>query len=253
MKLKMRFIQYFLSVLFLFFLLGIMSCDGCGTSSSRRRNTERQSNQETVNRRNRTASSPQSSVSNLPPTGKNNTIADVISYAEQCVFMVFTLDQNDNPIGQGSGFFIKSNGLAVSNHHVFESGTKWLIKTIDGEIHPVKSVIKSSKQFDHVVFEVEMGNKPFPYLNVDKQTPRKGNPVLVLGNPKGLESTLTQGVVSSLREEGNLIQIDAAISPGSSGGPVMTTDGKVIGIATKKIIGCDNCNFAYSIKVIGDY
>ena len=236
-------------------LFSLESCDGCGATSSRRRDAERQTNTDAqnvpANRRNRTSPNVANSTATLPPpTGKNNTIADVVSYAEQCVFMVFTLDENDNPIGQGSGFFINNNGLAVSNHHVFESGTKWLIKTLDGETHFVKSVLKSSKEFDHVVFEVEMGNKPFPSLNIATQTPRKGDPILVLGNPRGLESTLTQGVVSSLREDRDLIQIDAAISPGSSGGPVMTTDGKVIGIATKKIRECENCNFAINIQRI---
>jgi serine protease Do len=252
MKQKTAFFhKYVIISVLLYYLFGLESCDGCSVSSSRRRSTERQTHNVPTNRRDRTSPNTSNSSTTIPPpTGKNKTIADVISYAERCVFMVFTLDENDNSIGQGSGFFINSNGLAVSNHHVFESGFKWLIKTIDGNTHFVKSVLKNSKEFDHVVFEVEMGNKPFPSLTVATQTPRKGDPVLVLGNPKGLESTLTQGVVSSLREGGNLIQIDAAISPGSSGGPVMTIDGKVIGIATMKIRECENCNFAINIQKI---
>jgi len=68
-----------------------------------------------------------------------------------------------------------------------------------------------------------------------------------------LESTLTKGIVSAIRSEvvpNDRIQIDAAISPGSSGGPVMNMNGEVFGVATFKALDCENCNFAVNIKLI---
>ena len=166
--------------------------------------------------------------------------------------MVYAVS-NDNVVGQGTGFFISPNGTAVSNHHVFAPGSQWFIKMADGTEYPVQRVVKSSTDFDYVVFEVNGKGKQFPYLMRATVTPLKGEEILVLGNPKGLESTLSRGVVSAIRNQVNsddIIQIDAAISPGSSGSPVMNLQGNVVGIATKKRLECESCNFAYNIKLI---
>lgn len=176
-------------------------------------------------------------------------MTDVVAYAENAVFMVYALDENGNSQAQGSGFFTSADGKAMSNHHVFQPGVNWLIKTLDGATYPVRQVISSSEKYDYVIFQIDTKGKSTPYLELASQTPRKGEEIIVLGNPRGLESTLSRGVVAALRETGNLIQIDAAISPGSSGGPVMTLQGKVVGIATLKIQECENCNFAYNIKL----
>ena len=73
---------------------------------------------------------------------------------------------------------------------------------------------------------------------------RVGDPVYTIGNPKGLEGTFSKGMVTALREPDKLIQIDAPISPGSSGGPVLNSEGKLVGIATSSLIGGQNLNFA---------
>ena len=88
-----------------------------------------------------------------------------------------------------------------------------------------------------------------PYLELSQVLPQQGEEIFVIGNPSGLENTVTRGIVSAIRED--LIQIDAAISPGSSGSPVSNMNGKVVGIATFKIVeGCELCNFAISADLI---
>ena len=250
MKIKHLKIFYSLITLFL-----VTSCGDCSSSSRRQRARENQA-QKQENRRDRSSSNTPSvsppTNKPLPPSpydGTAKSTTDVVAYAENCVFMVYALDENDEPKAQGSGFFTSADGKAMSNHHVFEPGVNWLIKTLDGETYPVQKVISSSERYDYVIFQIDTKGKTTPYLELANQTPRKGEEVLVLGNPKGLESTLSRGVVAALREKGDLIQMDAAISPGSSGGPVMTLQGKVVGIATLKIQECENCNFAYNIKL----
>lgn len=180
-------------------------------------------------------------------------LAQIVADAEPCVFVVHTYDRKGKRIGQGTGFFIEDSGVGVSNYHVFDKGRSWRIRTIDGQEHPVKKIMYQSKKFDYVVFKVDTP-RDMPYLTLGDELPLKGEDIVVLGNPRGLESTVSRGIVSSIRKHKGhdkaIIQMDAAISPGSSGSPVMNRQGEVVGIATMKVNGCENCNFAFNIDLL---
>lgn len=178
-------------------------------------------------------------------------LRQLVRLAEPCVFLVYAMDEDEKITGSGTGFFINGQGLAVSNHHVFKGSNNWKIKLKSGKIYPVTSVIHSNPEVDYIIFKVDMATSPF--LHLAEQMPEKGEDIFVLGNPKGLESTVTRGVVSayrSLNKRNDYIQIDAAISPGSSGSPVMNMQGEVIGIATAKLEQCESCNFAVNIQLV---
>jgi serine protease Do len=191
--------------------------------------------------------------SNPPNTeGGQDGIVGIVARAEKAVFVVYALDGKGEAFSQGTGFFINTEGVGVSNHHVFENGSKWVIQTFDGKQHAVKRIIRQSKQHDYVLFEVE-STTPFPVLPLAPTLPQKGEDIIVLGNPEGMESTLSRGVVAAIRSRfkpNDVIQFDAAISHGSSGSPVMNLKGEVVGIATLKIEKCENCNIAFSILVM---
>ena len=183
---------------------------------------------------------------------EGSSFADIAEKAGPAIFLVLTQDARGNTFKQGSGFFVAREGIGMSNHHVFDEGEKWTIQLADGSRYRVAEVLSSSIAFDFVVFRIA-ANESFPCLSLSEGAPRVGEDILVLGNPMGLEQTLTRGIISSLRRkvgEDDIIQIDAAISPGSSGSPVLNTRGEVIGIATMKIEGCENCNFAYNIHCV---
>lgn len=193
----------------------------------------------------------QKNTAKAPPS---SNMASIIRRAEPCVFVVYALNSQGKVLGQGTGFFIDAAGVGVTNYHVFKPGVQWVIKTFDNRQYKVKRIVKQSERYDFVVFETEAEpNMAFPFLQIAEQTPQKGEEVLILGNPVGLESTLSRGVVSSIRKLDNfddLIQTDAAISHGSSGSPMMNMNGEVVGIATLKINECENCNFAMNIHLI---
>lgn len=184
-----------------------------------------------------------------------NSFADLVEYAEQCVFLVLGRDEKGKTVSQGTGFFMNENGLCVSNYHVFEGATEWMIRTANGSRYRVTDIISKDKSYDYIVFKVDLADgEEYPFLKSSRKTPRKGTDIFVLGNPRGLESTITRGVVSAIRDQGMkeaVLQIDAAISPGSSGSPVMTMDGEVVGIATYKARDCESCNFAMNVQVLG--
>jgi len=137
-------------------------------------------------------------------------------------------------LGQGSGFFISADGYAVTNNHVVENAESVEVKTDDGKTHKAK-VIGTDPRTDLALIKVDGSGYPFVKL-ADKQ-PRIGDWVLAVGNPYGLGGTVTAGILSARnREVGNnidqMLQIDAPINKGNSGGPTFDVDGNVIGVNT---------------------
>ena len=170
-------------------------------------------------------------------TGKNNNSSELSKLFLKCkkpVFMVFASDNINT--SQGSGFFINSSGVAVSNYHVFE-GTylaKARIYTEDGKTYEVEKVLEKNKAEDYIIFKVKNPyNVKFPFVNISFLEPVEGEKVFAITNPEGLEKTLSDGIISAFRENKKLIQTTTPITHGSSGGPLFNMRGEVIGITTK--------------------
>ena len=138
--------------------------------------------------------------------------------------------------GQGSGFFISSDGYAVTNNHVVDGADKVEVTTDDGKTYSAK-VIGTDPRTDLALIKVEGGSN-FAFAKLSDTKPRIGDWVLAVGNPFGLGGTVTAGIVSaSGRDIGNgpyddFIQIDAPVNKGNSGGPAFDTNGEVMGVNT---------------------
>src|SRR5215831_2575748 len=141
---------------------------------------------------------------------------------------------------QGSGFFITADGYAVTNRRVVENGNMAEIKTDDQKTYSAK-VIGTDPVSDLALLKVE-GRNDFPHVRLGDKAPRVGDWILAIGNPLGLGGTVTRGIVSA-RERNlgassydDLIQIDAPINQGASGGPTFDLDGNVIGVVNTSIV-----------------
>lgn len=138
--------------------------------------------------------------------------------------------------GEGSGFFISTDGYAVTNNHVVDHAQSVQVTTDDGTIYTAK-VVGTDPKTDLALIKVE-GKRDFPFVKFSDQKPRIGDWVVAVGNPFGLGGTVTAGIVSaSGRDIGNgpyddFIQIDAPINKGNSGGPAFDMNGNVIGVNT---------------------
>jgi serine protease Do len=139
-------------------------------------------------------------------------------------------------MGQGSGFFISSDGYAVTNNHVVDGADKVEVTTDAGKTYTAK-VIGTDPRTDVALIKVE-GDSNFPFAKLSESKARIGDWVLAVGNPFGLGGTVTAGIVSaSGRDIGSgpyddFIQIDAPVNKGNSGGPAFNMQGEVVGVNT---------------------
>lgn len=158
---------------------------------------------------------------------------------------------------QGSAFVVRqtaSTTVLITNAHVVGSAPRVNIKWSDGS-QDAGSVIANAgattPQADLALVEVN-GLRGRALLLKD-EAPSVGADVVAIGAPQGLEFSLTRGVVSSLRDNGRILQIDAPINPGNSGGPVLDKSGCVVGMATFKLEDSEGLNFAVSSGLIDSF
>ncbi|MFN5842688.1 MAG: FISUMP domain-containing protein, partial [Bacteroidota bacterium] len=164
---------------------------------------------------------------------------------QKAVNSVVTIETNE---GLGSGFFIQKN-LVATNYHVIEDANSAVIYLNNTNTsYEVEGYVALDEQNDLAILKVKY-DAGVP-LKLSQTMVKQGDDVLVIGSPKGLAATITKGIVSNLNAELKLIQIDAAISHGSSGGPVFNITGEVIGVAVGGIENGQNLNFAIPAKTL---
>ncbi len=179
------------------------------------------------------------------------TVSQITKKYSPSVVTIVALDENDQPLSLGSGFFINKTGDIVTNHHVLEGSARAIIKTLKGEKGRIIEIVKDDPKLDLLVARTSLKNTlPIPLGDSDAIT--VGEDIIAIGNPAGLEGTVSKGIISGIRKaEGiKFIQITAPISPGSSGGPVLNLSGRVIGVATAYLDLGQNLNFAMPVNLI---
>jgi len=182
-----------------------------------------------------------------PREESTESLPSLIKRIEPSVVSVFTYDSKGEFLGVGSGFFINQSGDIITNYHVLQGATSAEVKTSDGKTYPITYIIAKDEQSDIIRLSVDIPSQYVLPLSLSKITPEIGERIVVYGSPLGLEKTVSEGIVSALREVpdyGKLIQITAPVSPGSSGSPVLNMQGEVIGVATFQFIEGQNLNFA---------
>jgi serine protease Do len=156
------------------------------------------------------------------------------------------------PTGLGSGFAAGGDGRIVTNFHVIRGAKSAVVVTADGREYKDVEVMAADPTHDLAVLRIRGGDlSPLPLG--DSSTARPGEHVVAIGHPLGLGNTVSDGLVSAVREISagfKLLQISAPISHGSSGGPVFNDQGEVIGISALVVNGGENLNFAVPIDAV---
>ena len=178
-------------------------------------------------------------------------VSSVYRKAAGSVAVVIALDQHQQPMALGSGFFIDASGALATNYHVIAGAQSIQVKVGDSDPRTVSGVFVTDPERDLAVLKVQMSNtRPLPFSPI---RPAVGDRIIAIGNPLGLESTVSEGIVSGIRRINDgfeLYQITAPLSPGNSGGPVLNSKGEVIGVATATLAGGQNLNFAVPIAAL---
>jgi len=183
-----------------------------------------------------------------PPRKDIPTIANA---ANGAVVSIIMSDKNGHPIAQGSGFVVSKDGRIVTNYHVIKSGTSAIAKLPDGAFFVVDGVLAVDKNRDIAIIKAHGTNFRTVTLG-DSDKLQIGEEIVAIGNPLSLESTVSNGIISGIRniedDGGKFLQVTAPISPGSSGGPLFDMAGDVVGITTLYLKGGENLNFAIPIN-----
>jgi tetratricopeptide (TPR) repeat protein len=187
------------------------------------------------------------------PLTAETELTKLVKEIHPAVVTVIVYDINQAVANIGSGFFIDKYGHLITNYHVLDGKYTAEVKTAEGNTYPIKLIVADNKATDLVKVLVDIPPKKFKWVKTADSLPSIAEQVLVVGSPMGLEQTVSEGIVSSIREipsVGEFFQMSAPISPGSSGSPVINLKGQVVGIATFQMVRGQNLNFAVSVKSV---
>lgn len=182
--------------------------------------------------------------------GADLSVEEIAEEASKSVVVIAIFDATGNQTTEATGFFVE-NGRVLTNAHVVEDAVS--VEVIgDRRIYGQATISKISEDIDLALIAVENAEEHSLELARGAEI-RPGQRVVAIGNPFGFERTVSDGLVSAVRSNGEglqLIQITAPVSPGSSGGPLLDMRGEVIGVAAQTIEDGQNINFAIGIDSI---
>jgi S1-C subfamily serine protease len=154
----------------------------------------------------------------------------------------------------GSGFIVSKDGQIVTNLHVIRDMKMASVQLANGEIFDPLSVLATDERHDLAV--VQIAGLDLPVLELgDSDVLTVGEPLVIVGSPRGLEGTVTAGILSSVRDSGEgfkVLQTDAAVNLGNSGGPLVNNKGQAIGVVSFKLRSAEGLNFAVPINYVSE-
>jgi S1-C subfamily serine protease len=177
-------------------------------------------------------------------------IAKLFSEKADAIVMIAVESKDGDRLG--SGFFISRDGKIVTNYHLISGARKVVVKTKKGSVYLPQRIVQLDPAKDIAVIQIEADRVNYLRMG-DSNGVVVGQRVLTIGSPMGLESTVADGLVSSVRMSGiglKLFQISVPLSNGSSGGPLIDLEGKVVGITTASFMKGQNLNFAVPINYV---
>lgn len=180
-----------------------------------------------------------------------STAENIADKCSPAVFMINNYAINGELKGRGSGFFVDSNGIAITNYHVVSDSMDITVIMNDGTTYTDVSIINYDKNNDIAVLKVNVKTK-VPYIEIgDSNSVKQGEKVYAIGNPLGLSNTMSEGIISNTNRvlDGvKYIQISVPINHGSSGGALINEKGQVVGITSAGFETTGDLNLAIPIN-----
>lgn len=176
-------------------------------------------------------------------------VSDIVAKAKPAVVKIVAVDANENPRKTGTGFFITSDGLLVTNNHVIEGAADLFAQTNTGAIYIFRCVVFRSVDLDLALLKFAATGVPHLTLGSSVHV-AEGKQIIVISRPEGLETTVSDGIISAFRNDRSSLEITATISPGSSGAPVLDESGQVIGVANSICKEGQDPNWAIAVETL---
>jgi S1-C subfamily serine protease len=178
-------------------------------------------------------------------------VCDLYGRAQEYVVLLI------NRGSMGAGAVVSIDGMVVTNAHVVGSASQVDLRTYDEQSFVATLVVLDAVE-DLALLRVEAPDQRWKPVTVEGGgLPQVGSEVYIIGHPLGLTWTVTRGIVSGIRDDAGrkMIQTDAPISPGNSGGPMLDAEGHLIGIVTSKLVqaGAENLAFARPASALLDF
>jgi S1-C subfamily serine protease len=182
------------------------------------------------------------------PSYSQENLPELVKRVKPAIVAIVTYDASGVALTTGSGFFLRP-GQVVTNLHVIRGARRCEVKTLDGKgrIYQVAGLLDVDEEGDLALLSVEVPNGRARTSQLATLLPEEGEKIFVIGNPLKLEGSVSDGIVSAVRELpniGKIIQITAPISHGNSGSPVFNLKGQVVGVVTVKVTNGQNINLA---------
>ncbi|MFN2510946.1 MAG: trypsin-like peptidase domain-containing protein [Pyrinomonadaceae bacterium] len=184
------------------------------------------------------------------PTPAQESLPELVRRVKPAIVAIVTYDAKGDALTTGSGFFIRP-GQVVTNLHVIRGARRTDVKTLDGKgrVYQVAGLLAVDEEGDLALMRVDMSPERPRSSELAVTLPEEGETVFVIGNPLKLEGSVTDGIVSAVREVpgvGKIIQTTAPISHGNSGSPIFNLKGQVVGVITVKVTNGQNISLAIS-------
>jgi hypothetical protein len=176
--------------------------------------------------------------------------AEILNRQGPSVVVIEVLNRDGEQTGQASGIVLRRDGIIVTNFHVLQHACQARVRlSARKDTLPIKTILATDKDSDLAVFRIESVGLAEAKTGISANL-KVGDPVVAIGNPMGLEQSVSEGIVSGIRktDSGDWIQITAPISPGSSGGGLYSRQGELVGITTFLLRESQNLNFAVPIE-----
>lgn len=184
--------------------------------------------------------------------GDSYSSSEIAKLVSPSVVYIEVSDANGIPIAKGSGFIIDSTGKIATNYHLIKDAYSAKVKTNDGKIYDVSKVYAYDTTQDMALLKIDATGLQ-PAMLGDSDKVGTGDKIYTLGNPLGLDDTMSDGLISTksrVIDGATYIQISAPISSGSSGGVLLNEQAEVIGITTAGINDAQNLNFSIPINLL---
>jgi len=194
------------------------------------------------------ANPPVAAAPGVDSTSARESLPDLVRRVKPSVVSVLTYDAKGEPLISGTGFFLRP-GEIVTNMHVIKGAQRVEIHTLEGKgrTYPVTGALAIDEEADLALLSVNLPGEKSRPLPLATSLPEEGEQIFLIGNPLRLEGSVSDGIVSAVREVpdvGRIIQITAPVSHGNSGSPLFNMRGQVIGIVTVKVTNGQNINLA---------